>query len=422
MSRYLALLRLPGALRAALPAALARLAVSMISLALLFALVGAGHTYAVAGAVGGAYAVGMAAGAPIWGRVADRRGPSLPLGLCGLAVAAPLAALAVWPRQAPPLLIALALLSGLLSPPVGASMRALWTTLTPDPAARTTAHALEATLSELLFVVGPAAVGGLAAWGSPSVALVASATLLSTGATGFALSPAVRASRPATPARGGVSGTRPRLYRPGGLVVLAAIGLTAALSSALAVAVTAYISTGGRPSSWAGPIIALESVGSVVGGLWYGARVWRGEPVRRYLWLLAVLAAGAAALPLTVLVTGPLTSPTGLVLVAALVLVGGIPIAIVGTEEFSLIGDLSPAARRTQAFAGVGSVIAVGSAAGTAAAGAVADTLSTRDALFLPAACVILALVLVAAARRVLRSDLAAAVTAAAHHRERITA
>lgn len=62
ITSYLELLRLPGARRAAAPAALARLAGTMVPLALVLTMVQSGHSLAVGGGAGAAYALGGAVG------------------------------------------------------------------------------------------------------------------------------------------------------------------------------------------------------------------------------------------------------------------------------------------------------------------------------------------------------------------------
>ncbi len=56
-------------------------------------------------------------------------------------------------------------------PPVGASLRALWPRLFADAELRAAAYALEASLQEITFIVGPLLVALLTAAASPVVAL-----------------------------------------------------------------------------------------------------------------------------------------------------------------------------------------------------------------------------------------------------------
>ena len=121
LARYRALFHVPHVRRLVLSGLLARLPMGMIGLALLLLVRENGGSYSAAGAVSGAYFVATAVGAPIAGRLVDRRGqtrillrralifPALLFAVCALAlVDAPIAAVAVCAGAA-----------GALMPPVG---------------------------------------------------------------------------------------------------------------------------------------------------------------------------------------------------------------------------------------------------------------------------------------------------------------
>ena len=127
-ARYRALFATAHVRRLVLSGMLARLPAGMIGLALLLLVRENGGGYAAAGAVSGGYFVATAVGAPIAGRLVDRRGqsrillsravifPTLLAGVCALAL-----------LDAPLVLTgAAAAAAGALMPPVGASLRALW--------------------------------------------------------------------------------------------------------------------------------------------------------------------------------------------------------------------------------------------------------------------------------------------------------
>ena len=189
LARYRALFHVPHVRRLVLSGLLARLPMGMVGLALLLLVRENGGSYAAAGAVSGAYFVATAVGAPIAGRLVDRRGqtrillpravifPALLSGVCALALLdAPLAAIAVCAAAA-----------GALMPPVGASLRALWPRMFADAELRAAAYALEASLQEITFIVGPLLVALLTAAVSPVLALGVAAVVGGIGTTLIAL-------------------------------------------------------------------------------------------------------------------------------------------------------------------------------------------------------------------------------------------
>lgn len=417
---YAELLRLPGASAAAVPAALARLAGTMVPLALLLTSVQSGHSIAAGGGAGAAYALGGAVAGPAIGRLMDRLGPAPVLWITGPVAGLVLAAAALAADRLPTaVLLAAAAAAGLATAPVGASVRAMWGGLTEDAALRQRAYSFEATLSELLFILGPTVVTVLGSLVGARDALLVTAVLLGAGAVGYGQAAVVRRRRPQPrlSAPDGSGARRPAARRSGPgaatLSVLAAIALTAALSSALAVAVTAALRDQGSAAELAGTLVALQSAGSVVGGLVYGARSPKGSTYRRYVRLLVVLALALAVLPTVHLAhRAGLPASWTLVLLGALLLLSGLPIAPAGAEEFQLIGEMTAQRKMTQAFAGVGSFIAIGAAAGSALAGLVADNLGPAAALSLPAVFTALALLVSLAARGPIAAALAPEPTA----------
>jgi MFS family permease len=99
---------------------------------------------------------GAGVAAPVTGRLVDRIGQTrvlVPVGVCqGLSMAG----LAVAGAGGGPawLLLALSAPIGLATPPVGPSLRALWTDALPPGIAPDTAYSLESTAQELIFIVG----------------------------------------------------------------------------------------------------------------------------------------------------------------------------------------------------------------------------------------------------------------------------
>ena len=146
----------------------------------------------------GAYFVATAIGAPIAGRRVDRHGQARILFARALifpALLATVCALALSDASIG-LIGAAAAAAGVLMPPVGASLRSLWPRMFADAELRAAAYALEASLQEITFIVGPLLVALLTAAGSPALALGVAAAAGGVGTLSIALAAPVRAWRP----------------------------------------------------------------------------------------------------------------------------------------------------------------------------------------------------------------------------------
>src|SRR5688500_6410895 len=254
----------PGALRLFSLSILARVPLTMLSIALL---VHAHHltgSFAAAGIVAGAYAVALAVGGPVLGQLVDRRGQTAALLASAAASAGLLVAVAALPADAPFLaLVGLAAAIGLATPPLGACLRTLLPGLLPDAGAVHAAYAVEATASELTWVSGPPLALGLGALWSSGGALLFAAAVLLIGTAAFAAQPASRTWQPdhgvARTRGGSLSAPAMRTL----VIVLVAVG---ALFGAVEVAVAAAADGLGAAAA-AGPLLGIWGAGSLVGGM-----------------------------------------------------------------------------------------------------------------------------------------------------------
>lgn len=295
---YRALLGLPAARRLLAALAFAWLSFGMVGLAVLLAALRASGSYAVAGAAVAAFSVGAGALAPVRGRLVDRRGGRQTLPVLAFGYALGLAGVAVF--RATPGLLGSAVLAGLCAPPLVATCRAAWAATVPANALRR-AYALTSLLGDLSFVAAPALAGVLATF-APGLAL----GLCAGSAVIAAL--LVGSASPPSPPRAG------RILRVPGMASLLAVSV--ALGGALGlieVAVPAA-ADGWGARSLSGVLLGAFALGSAIGGLWFGRRVWTASPERRYLTSLVVLSLGLAPLALawSPLSLGLLLVPAGL--------------------------------------------------------------------------------------------------------------
>ena len=365
LARYRALFQVPHVKRLVLSGLLARLPMGMVGLALLLLVRDSGGSYAAAGVVSGAYFVATAIGAPIAGRLVDRRGqtrillpralifPSVLLGVCALALLdAPLPAIAIGAAAA-----------GALMPPIGASLRSLWPRLFADAERRSTAYALEASLQEIFFVVGPLLVALLTAVASPVLALAVAALAGGIGTALVALAEPVRAWRPEERQVMSILGA---LESPGVRTIILLAGCLGLGFGGTEVGMPAFAEGHGGAELGSVPL-ALFAGGSLVGGLIAGARV-TGHPLR-LLRISTFLLVIGLALPLLA---------TSLATMSVLAFLAGLPIAPAVMAAYGLIDSVARRGTAAEAFAWISTAVSIGLAAGTAVGGVLIDAFGVR--------------------------------------------
>jgi MFS family permease len=368
LSRYLAVLRVPGVARVAAFATIGRLPFAIVPLSIVLLMREEGYQYGQIGAVVGAEALAVGVTAAFVGRLVDRVGRTRVILLTGAATALFLCAetVAILSGSAVWLLITVAALQGATIPPISASMRSLWSRLVPEETLES-AYAYDAIQLELVFVIGPLIAAGLATALSPAAGLLLCAAFYLLAATGFATAPAARAAAPEQP----VERTRAGALRSPGMRTLVLAGAITAISfGALEVALPAFAEAEGSRGA-VGPLITVWALGSVLGGLWYGARAWSASVEKRFLVLMALLALGSAPLPFA-----PSIGVMGLLLVLT-----GLALAPLATTEYALVDRLAPAGTSTEAYSWQIVANVIGAAAGSLIAGVLAEEASVEWAL-----------------------------------------
>ena len=368
---YRAVLVLPHARSLFGASMLARLCYGMLSLPLLLTLRQATGSYAVAGTAAGLFGLATALLGPARARLVERR-PGALLLLAG-AHAALLAVIAVagLTGTAPWSAIILAGLAGVVPPPVGPLMRKLWGMLAADPGLRQRALSLDTVSESTVFAAGPAVGGLLVTVGSAPLALAACAGLVLVGFA--ALAAAIRRAparlRTADRATGRSRGRGP-LRTPGFATVLLVV-----LGSACAVAVLEIAAIAVWGAGRTGALLTLYSVGGVLGGLVYGRQAWR-SPLGRRMVLLGSVGAVCFALPVLL----PL-APVGAIAFLGI----GICEDVQLITAYLVVDEKVAEESRLEAGAWIGTVFNLGSALGSACAGALLDR-SGPGAVFIAAA------------------------------------
>ena len=370
MSRYLDLIRTPGVAPLLVAGAIGRLPYGMSFLALILLLRAEEFSYVEVGLVTGASALAVGVSAPLLGRAVDLLGQTrvLVTTACLSLAAETTLTVATLSGAGVVALAAIALVGGASTPPISLAMRTLWPELV-GPERLDTAFAFDALQLEVFFITGPLIVVGIASGASPQAAFLTGAVMMAVGAIGFAGAPASRRWRPT--AREGRAMTS-ALAAPGMRVLVAAFALGGVSLGALEIALPAFAEQEGSrgDSGW---LFALWAFGSLVGGLWYGARSWRLPPARRFLIFTGGLALGLAPLPLA----------GSIPVFAVMVVVAGLALAPSTAAAYSLVGELAPEGATTESYGWqiVGYVL--GGAVGVWLGGIFVDELSVAAALAL---------------------------------------
>jgi MFS family permease len=374
-ARYAAVLSAPDVAALLIASMLARLPYGLYALAAILYLAEARGSYAVAGLVDGAFAVGAAVGTPWQSRLIDRLGQRRVLLPAAVLDAAATGLLIVLTEADAPTvaLVACGLAGGLAVPNIGGALRTLWPTLLrrrEDLIAA--AFALDSVAIELLFTLGPLIAALVIAIASPMAALVLSAVCSLVGTAAFIARPPSRNWRPHA-----ASGSQGRLgaLRSAGVrtIVFSSVPVGFCFG-AVEISLPAFAQEHGT-RELAGVLLATWSVASVAGGLLYGARAWPGSLGSVYLWLSVLLPLGYF----------PALLAPSVAAMALLILPAGLLIAPLGAAGNELIGRVAPAGAATEAYAWPVTAILVGFAAGTAVGGSLIETADWR-ACFLAAA------------------------------------
>ncbi|MER6185488.1 MFS transporter [Streptomyces sp. NPDC001652] len=390
---YARVLRIPYARRTFATALVGRLSYGIVPLSVMLAVTRASGSYAVAGTVMALFGATVVFLAPARASLIDRHGPRralVPM-LVAYTVLLGLLTAAVWRPGAPAYVLgALGALAGACVPPLGPTMRTVWSRLAPDRDLLQRAYSLDAVAEELLFVSGPLLVGVLVGVATPAAGIVVGAALMVTGAAAFVSSPVVRGMAPAGRSGGDVRGGRGRpvlrrIRRP--VTAAVAVGVALGVLDLLVIVFAERHDHGGASVAW---VLAALSAGSAVGGLLNGAVHWRTAAPAR----LALLTAG---LGLALLGAG-LAPGVGTLTLA--MTVAGFFVSPALTTAYLIADEAVADEARTRAGAWVNTAVNAGSTAGTAAAGVLAGRLPVAGCFAVTGAAVVLTALTVAKGAR----------------------
>ena len=373
-------------------AVVARLPISMAPLGIVLLVQHTTGSYALAGLVTGAFTLGVALGAPAWGRALDRWGqPRVIAPTCTISATFLTAlALAATHGATIPVLATLAALTGATFPPLTPAMRAAWRAVLPDPNLQQAAYALDAVAVETVFITGPLLLSLLLVISPPALPLIVTASLMSIAGVPYALTRAARDAEahartrpPALPKKETVTTRVPprsdqppatrqavsRTLLPPGLIPVLVVGLAMAVAfGAIDTSLAATARDVLNDQAQLGYLFASIAGGSALGGLWFGTRDLTTSRQMVVMPVLLLSFAGGLALLSILLETAP-----GLALLMPVLFLSGVAISPTLIILQHLVDATTPKRRINEGQAWLSTSITAGGGLGTAAAGVLID-------------------------------------------------
>lgn len=318
------------------------------------------HGIAAASISSAILAVSMGVANLLVGRWTDIAGQRLPLLILAPINTVALLAFtwAAWQGQPLAVLAVLCAVIGASTVPVGGLVRVRWYPVARTPKTLQTALSYETVADELMFVLGPAAVGILASALNPAVPLLLTAALVATCVTAFAL-------HPSAPLGSRQSSDDDARHSPSIAFVLKAVAVSVGCFGALG------IFFGSMQTSTTESATIFGDTGAA--GLIYAAMGFGA----------AVTALAAPAIPDAIthrtriviggigMAAGTLAAPhAGSPVILALILVAtGAALGPASVAIFTLTGERSPKGGDGVAMTALGAANVIGTAVGAAAAG-----------------------------------------------------
>ncbi|HEY1510737.1 MAG TPA: MFS transporter [Solirubrobacteraceae bacterium] len=362
-------LRTPGAALQAVSGLVGQLTQGAAAIAIVLVVREHTGSVALAGVVAGTLAIGAGVARPIQGRLMDRHGLATLNAVCGVVhPAALIAIVGVSAADGPhALLIVLGVVAGLALPSISTAMRVAWGEAAGDDD-RTAAYSMVYLTQELSLLTAPLIFATLTATSSASTGLIVVAVLSGVGTLAFAASVrSVHIPQVASRSRDG----RAKVIRTRGIApVLAAAGAIGAVIGGIEVGVPTLATAHHKPAA-AGILIAMLSIGGIVGAAAYGSRQWTADPAARLLSLTSAMTACAAVMVAT----------EGLVVLGLVLLIAGVALNPALTTLTLLLDGLTEERTAAEAFGW----LSTGISAGTGAAAAIAGVLVQHGGTARPA-------------------------------------
>lgn len=375
-SAYSTLFRTPGGMKFSIAGFIGRMPISMEGLALIFVVVAASDSYALAGLLSAIAEITKSIATPFWSRQADRYGQRKILNLIvplrtllmTIFIICAVTSTPVWSWF---LAIILAELTTINA---GGMVRIRWLYVlnknNADHHLINTAYSYESLIDEFVFIFGPMIATLCATTIHPAAGLIAALFFFCTGLPALAMQK--NSEPPLTPRVKGEP--HPAVLRN---IVVQAVALPTAILggffSSVSICVVSFTEVRDA-QSLTGPLLALWAGGSAVSAIITGVVRWKSTPAFRYLATLLALAVLAV----------PFIFVTNIPLLALALFINGLAIAPILITAYAIVEKAVPQAQLTETLAWVTAGMPIGGAIASALAGWVIDNHGAETAFWVP--------------------------------------
>ncbi|MGO4534351.1 MFS transporter [Leifsonia sp. 2MCAF36] len=380
MSSYTSLLKTPGVARIIAAQLTARFPFGMLSLAFLLHIERVHDSYGAAGLVLGAMSIGQAIAGPMTSRLMGVLGMRVVLWTTLLLCSAAVAAIGLFVMPIP-LTMAVAFFAGLCMPPIQPAVRTIYPKMV-NSRQLTPLFSLDASAQEIIWIAGPVAITFVSTQIGTVEGILMSVAIMLAGGFWFISSPEVgRVRIPRSKRRFGTVLARPPVLLAT-VVGFLLIGSCAAVEAGV-------VANFGNGSPLAGIVLAIWSLGSLVGGLAFGhIPIGPWATARRML----IVFVGVA------LSTFMLWSWWGLSLT---LIIAGLGIAPALAVLFAIVSASVKFSDTAEAYGWVGTGQLIGAALGSALAGFLIDGVGAVGAFWVAGVFALVGFVVPALAHRV---------------------
>ena len=375
---YATLLRTPGALKFSTAGFIGRMPIAMDSLAIIFIVVAATDSYALAGALTAVGSIVVGAAEVFWSRQADRRGQAKILLLAVPTRVVSFLIFVILVSKGAPIwtwFVSL-IIAESTAISAGGMVRRRWLhILKNDPDNSdghlvNTAYSWEAMVDEIVFILGPVVATSFAVNIAPSAGILAGLVFLAIGLPSLAAMKSTEPpAEPASKQDPHPAVLRNRIVQS----IVIPCALLGGFFGAIGITVVGFAEERNHPES-TGWLLAIWAVGSAVAALVNGVIKFKSAHAARFLIYLVALT----------LATVPLLFVNSIPLLALALFVNGLFIAPLIVNAYGTVENAVPAGQITEALTWVIAGMPLGSAAASALAGIVIDNSRAQMAFWVP--------------------------------------